>query len=116
MTTPCDPKPLSLEERLALFDPTRHGGEAMNTENPLGAENVEHGQGLGRGTREMIRCSTPRPMAPSRLTKRFEDEILSLFAAVQDRFVRQVASRMMLVDDGELIVRQWLGNNPGGTY
>jgi antitoxin MazE len=36
--TPCEQKPLSLEERLARFDPARHGGEVMNTDNPLGAE------------------------------------------------------------------------------
>lgn len=29
--TPQDDKPLSLEERLALFDPAAHGGEAMAT-------------------------------------------------------------------------------------
>jgi antitoxin MazE len=38
VTTPCDPKPLSLEERLARFDPARHGGEVMNTDNPLNTE------------------------------------------------------------------------------
>lgn len=32
-----DDTPLSLEQRLARFDPTRHGGEAMATA-PLGAE------------------------------------------------------------------------------
>jgi len=38
VTTSCDPKPLSLEERLARFDPARHGGQVMRTANPLGAE------------------------------------------------------------------------------
>jgi antitoxin MazE len=28
----------TLEQRLARFDPARHGGEAMATEEPLGAE------------------------------------------------------------------------------
>jgi antitoxin MazE len=36
--TPCEQKPLSLDERLARFDPIRHGGEVMNTDEPLGAE------------------------------------------------------------------------------
>lgn len=35
--TPVDGAPLSLEQRLALFDPARHGGEAMASE-ALGAE------------------------------------------------------------------------------
>lgn len=35
--TPIDGTPLSLEQRLALFDPARHGGEAMTSE-ALGAE------------------------------------------------------------------------------
>lgn len=35
--TPLDPPPLSLEQRLASFDPARHGGEAMATD-PVGAE------------------------------------------------------------------------------
>ena len=30
--------PLTLEQRLARFDPVRHGGEAMSTDEPLGAE------------------------------------------------------------------------------
>ena len=38
VTTPCDPKPLSLEKRLPRFDPARLGGEVMNTENRLAAE------------------------------------------------------------------------------
>ena len=29
---------LTLEQRLARFDPQRHGGEAMATDKPLGAE------------------------------------------------------------------------------
>lgn len=35
--TPFDNAALTLEQRLALFDPARHGGEIMATE-PLGAE------------------------------------------------------------------------------
>lgn len=35
--TPLDEAPLSLEQRLARFDPARHGGEAMLSE-PVGAE------------------------------------------------------------------------------
>lgn len=35
--TPLDEAPLSLEQRLARFDPTRHGGEVMPGE-PVGAE------------------------------------------------------------------------------
>jgi antitoxin MazE len=35
--TPVDDASLTLEERLARFDPARHGGEVMATE-PLGAE------------------------------------------------------------------------------
>ncbi len=35
--TPLDDEPLTLEQRLARFDPARHGGEAMPTE-PVGAE------------------------------------------------------------------------------
>lgn len=31
-------KPLTLEERLAKFDPARHGGEVMIAEQRLGAE------------------------------------------------------------------------------
>ena len=31
--TPADDAPLTLEERLALFDPVRHGGESMATRN-----------------------------------------------------------------------------------
>ena len=35
--TPVDDASLTLEERLARFDPARHGGETMATE-PVGAE------------------------------------------------------------------------------
>lgn len=35
--TPVTDVPLTLEQRLALYDPVRHGGEVMATE-PLGAE------------------------------------------------------------------------------
>lgn len=35
--TPLDDAPLTLEQRLARFDPARHGGEVMAVE-PLGAE------------------------------------------------------------------------------
>jgi len=36
--TPCESKPLSLEDRLAQFDPARHGGEVMINDDQLGAE------------------------------------------------------------------------------
>jgi len=36
--TPVDNKPLTLEQRLAHFDPMRHSGEAMATPERLGAE------------------------------------------------------------------------------
>ncbi|SJM94268.1 SpoVT/AbrB domain-containing protein [Crenothrix polyspora] len=36
--TPIESKPLSLEQRLAQFDPKRHTGEAMTTPQNLGAE------------------------------------------------------------------------------
>lgn len=36
--TPIDREVLSLEERLARFDPDRHAGEAMPTDQRLGAE------------------------------------------------------------------------------
>ena len=36
--TPLDAAPLTLTQRLALFDPERHGGEAMATQSTLGAE------------------------------------------------------------------------------
>lgn len=35
--TPLDEEPLNLEQRLALFDAVRHGGEAMSSA-PVGAE------------------------------------------------------------------------------
>ena len=35
--TPVTESPLTLEQRLALYDPTRHGGEVMASE-PLGVE------------------------------------------------------------------------------
>ena len=35
--TPMDEAPMSLDQRLARFDPARHGGEVMAHE-PLGAE------------------------------------------------------------------------------
>jgi antitoxin MazE len=36
--TPVADGPLTLEQRLALFDPVRHGGEAMPASEALGAE------------------------------------------------------------------------------
>lgn len=36
--TPVEDAPLTLEQRLARFDPERHGGEAMATGEHLGAE------------------------------------------------------------------------------
>lgn len=36
--TPLADAPLTLDQRLALFDPARHGGEAMTTDATLGAE------------------------------------------------------------------------------
>ena len=36
--TPVDNEGLSLEQRLALYDPEKHGGEAMVTAEPVGAE------------------------------------------------------------------------------
>lgn len=36
--TPLTDVPLTLEQRLALFDPVRHGGEAMATGAAIGAE------------------------------------------------------------------------------
>jgi len=35
---PLKDKPLSLEQRLELFDPEQHGGEAMETKELLGVE------------------------------------------------------------------------------
>ena len=37
LITPVEDAPLTLEQRLALFDPARHGGEAM-ANAPIGAE------------------------------------------------------------------------------
>lgn len=36
--TPLAAEALTLEQRLARFDPERHGGEAMQTAEPVGAE------------------------------------------------------------------------------
>ena len=36
--TPVQDKPLTLEQRLAQFDPAKHGSEAMSSTQPLGAE------------------------------------------------------------------------------
>lgn len=36
--TPVRDEPLTLEQRLAQFDPSRHGGEAMQATQQLGAE------------------------------------------------------------------------------
>jgi antitoxin MazE len=36
--TPLANPPLTLEERLAKFDPARHGGEVMNASQRLGSE------------------------------------------------------------------------------
>ncbi|WP_341646503.1 AbrB/MazE/SpoVT family DNA-binding domain-containing protein [Thauera sp. SDU_THAU2] len=36
--TPLRDAPLTLEQRLARFDPERHGGEALPTDERLGAE------------------------------------------------------------------------------
>jgi len=38
LITPLDDAPLTLAQRLALFDPQRHGGESMSTGSMLGAE------------------------------------------------------------------------------
>ena len=35
---PVSDEALTLEQRLALFDPARHGGEAMKSARPVGAE------------------------------------------------------------------------------
>lgn len=35
---PINDPPLTLEQRLASFDPERHGGEAMTTSQAIGAE------------------------------------------------------------------------------
>lgn len=36
--TPVSDAPLTLEQRLARYDPARHGGEVMATAEPVGAE------------------------------------------------------------------------------
>jgi len=36
--TPLGEEPLTLEQRLARFDPARHGGEAMAADEAVGAE------------------------------------------------------------------------------
>jgi antitoxin MazE len=36
--TPCKAKPMTLEGRLACFDPQKHGGEVMVAGEPRGAE------------------------------------------------------------------------------
>ena len=36
--TPLTDEALSLDQRLDSFDPARHGGEIMSSEQPLGAE------------------------------------------------------------------------------
>ena len=36
--TPLGEEPLTLEQRLARFDPARHGGEAMAADEAIGAE------------------------------------------------------------------------------
>ena len=36
--TPIQDEPLTLEQRLAQFDPAKHGGEVMATPQDLGAE------------------------------------------------------------------------------
>ena len=38
LITPVDGSALTLEQRLAAYDPKRHGGEQMATTNALGAE------------------------------------------------------------------------------
>ena len=38
LITPVLDEPLTLEQRLAHFDPAKHSGEAMTAEQPLGAE------------------------------------------------------------------------------
>ena len=38
LITPLDDAPLTLAQRLALFDPERHGSESMTTGSTLGAE------------------------------------------------------------------------------
>jgi antitoxin MazE len=43
--TPVGDSRLSLEQRLAAFDPKRHGGESMATPEALGAERWSHRRG-----------------------------------------------------------------------
>ncbi|MBU6200353.1 MAG: AbrB/MazE/SpoVT family DNA-binding domain-containing protein [Xanthomonadaceae bacterium] len=38
VVTPMQDAPLTLEQRLARFDPQNHGGEAMATDERIGAE------------------------------------------------------------------------------
>ena len=38
VVTPMQAAPLTLEQRLARFDPQRHGGEAMAVDERIGAE------------------------------------------------------------------------------
>ncbi|MCE7951570.1 MAG: AbrB/MazE/SpoVT family DNA-binding domain-containing protein [Xanthomonadales bacterium PRO7] len=38
VVTPMDDAPLTLEQRLARFDPQSHGGEAMAADERIGAE------------------------------------------------------------------------------
>ncbi len=38
VVTPIEGAPLTLEQRLARFDPQSHGGEAMSTDERIGAE------------------------------------------------------------------------------
>ena len=40
LITPLDDAPRTLAQRLALFDPQRHGGESMTTGSTLGAEHL----------------------------------------------------------------------------
>lgn len=40
--TPIQDEPLTLEQRLARFDPERHGGEAMSTDSAPGAGAAGH--------------------------------------------------------------------------
>jgi len=53
--TPVDGLELTLEQRLALFDPTKHGGEAMTVE-PLGAENGKAAQSGTGHSGDMHEC------------------------------------------------------------
>ena len=40
LITPILDEPLTLEQRLAQFDPARHGGEVMPSEQSVGAEKI----------------------------------------------------------------------------